>query len=54
VHCDFWVQRFSTWKSFKNTSAVINHFQWKKYASFVQQLNGMMKQQIVAVVAEKL
>ena len=41
-------------KSLKNKSAVFSYFQWKKYDSFARLLSGKMKQQIVAVVAEKL
>jgi hypothetical protein len=53
VHCDLWVQRLASSKSFKNKSAVFSYLQWK-YASFARLLNGKMKQQIVTVVAEKL
>jgi hypothetical protein len=51
VHCDLWVQRLASSTFFKNKSTVFSCLQWKKYASFAKLLNGMMKQQIVAVVA---
>jgi len=53
VHCDLWVQRLASSKSFKNNSTAINYLQWKKYASFSTLLDGKIKQQIV-VVAEKI
>jgi hypothetical protein len=54
LHCDLWVQRLASSKPFKNSSTTSIHLQWKKYASFSKLLDGKVKQQIVAIVAEKL
>jgi hypothetical protein len=54
LHCDLWVQQLASSKSFKNNSTTSNHLQWKKYAGFSKLLDGKVKQQIVAIVAEKL
>jgi len=48
VHCDLCVQRLASSKLFKNNSTAINHFQWKKYASFCKLLDEKIKQQIFA------
>jgi hypothetical protein len=54
VHYDLWVQRLATSQSSKNKSTVILYLQCKKYVSFAMRLNGKVKQQTVAVVAEDL
>jgi hypothetical protein len=54
MHCELWVERLASSNSFKIKSFVISCLQLKKYASFAKLLNGKTKQQIVAVVAEKL
>jgi hypothetical protein len=54
LHCDLWVQRLAISKSFKINSTTSIHLQWKKYASFPKLLDGKVKQQIVAMLAEKL
>jgi len=53
VHCDLWVQRLASWKSFENKSTAISCPQFNKYVSFSKLLNVKTKQQIVSVVAEK-
>jgi len=54
VHCDLCVQRLASSKPFRNNSTAINQLQWKKYAGFRKLLDEKIKQQIVAVLAEKL
>ena len=54
VHFDLWAQRLASSNSFKNNSTAISYLQRKKYAPFAKLLNGKLKQQIVAVVSDKL
>jgi hypothetical protein len=43
LHCDLWVQRLASSKSFKKKPNFIKYRQWKKYASFSKLLKGKVK-----------
>jgi hypothetical protein len=53
VHCNLCVQRLASSKSLKNNFTTITHLQWRKFAGFFKLLDGKIKHQIVATLAEK-